>query len=75
MRHLRDFTGKQVVVTAQGMAYRGKVVEMTDSAVLLRSSEGYREVGMDRITAIEVDPESESTNVLPPSPLAGFGNK
>jgi hypothetical protein len=76
MMHWRDYTGKEVVVHSQGTTYRGRMVEMTDDAILLRADTGHCEIMMATVTGIELAGDSGSTTLSPsplaPSPLAKF---
>lgn len=38
MAEIRELIGKEVEVTAGGMAYRGTLIEVTDSEVTIRTS-------------------------------------
>ncbi len=55
-RHLR---GKEVTVLAGGIEYRGVVVELGETALLLRAPTGHREIPWETITRVaEVTPPS-----------------
>ena len=53
MRDWRNLGGKNVTVHAQGIIYRGTVVEMGETSLLLKAAVGFREIPWDRITGIE----------------------
>ena len=46
----RRLKGRHVVVVASGVEYRGLVVELGETSLLLRSSGGHREIDWERIT-------------------------
>ena len=74
MRNFRNFTGKDVVITAMGAKYRGRLIEMTDVSVLLRMSTGHAEIPIDGIASIEPD-TGAGKGFMSPSPLAGLGKQ
>ena len=53
MRDWRHLKGKQVVVTAGGVQYRGKVIELGERNLLLRADGGHREIPWERITRMQ----------------------
>lgn len=73
MRHQNDYTGKEVVITAQGTTYQGVLVEMTDDAILLRADTGYCEIRMAQVTRLEPVGKASSA-ILSPSPLSGLSD-
>jgi hypothetical protein len=72
MRNWNDFRGKDVVIQAGGTAYRGRMVEMTAEAILLKAEGGYREIQMDKVTRIELAGADTSSGIRSPSPLSAF---
>lgn len=71
MRNWKNFTGRDVVVTASGARYSGKLIEMTDSSVLLKMATGHAEIQMECINSIE-PADAKGRGLLCPSPLAGL---
>ena len=76
-RSLKNYTGKNVVVTANGLTYSGVLVEMTETHILLRSDVGHRQILMGAVTGMELkesgkDAEPQNDRRLPPSPLFGL---
>lgn len=69
MRNWKNYTGKEVVIMASGARYVGRLIEMTDSSVLLKMSTGHAEIQMERINSIEPAGEG-NRGLLCPSPLA-----
>lgn len=63
-----NFTGKNVVVSAGGVTYRGRLVEMTESSILLKMESGFIEIPMDSVHELKSD-SADPTPTLPPSPL------
>lgn len=68
---MRNFTGREVVVRAGGVAYRGKLVEMTETAVILKMESGFCEIPMGSVAAIEPAGSDAAPRLSSPSPLAG----
>lgn len=62
-----NLTGKEVVVHTAGMIYEGKLIEMTDTSLILRAVTGYREVPMDRV--VRVEERGTPSAIRTPSPL------
>jgi hypothetical protein len=75
MRNWRNYQGREVVVHASGVTYRGVMVEMTETSILLRAETGHREVPMESITLVELKEESAAGGISSPSPLAGMPRK
>jgi hypothetical protein len=48
----RRLKGRHVVVVASGVEYRGLVVELGETSLLLRSPAGHREIDWERITRV-----------------------
>lgn len=73
MRNFRNFTGKDVVVRAMGSVYRGRLIEMTETYLLLKMATGHAEIPAEGISSIE---EAKGAvgggGFLSPSPLAGI---
>lgn len=70
MRDWRSLRGKTVSVDASGTSYRGRVVEMGETSLVLRTPGGFCEIPWERITKIdEVEPGRET----PPGPARGPG--
>ena len=55
MREWRHLKGKRVVVSAAGVEYRGVVIELGESTLLLRAAGGHREIPWERVTAMRED--------------------
>ena len=68
----REYTGRDVLVRASGMVYEGRVIEMTERALLLRTATGHCEVPMTSINSIEFAGVGKPTPMAP-SPLASAG--
>ncbi|MEW6488087.1 MAG: hypothetical protein AB1578_09250 [Thermodesulfobacteriota bacterium] len=60
MADWRQLTGKAVRVMAAGVEYRGIVVELGETALLLHSFTGAVEIPWERITSLEEDPSATS---------------
>lgn len=72
--NLRNLTGKEVTVNAQGVIYTGTLVEMTETSVLLRTSTGFCQVPMESVVSVvPTGEEGARGQGLPPSPLEKFG--
>jgi len=52
MSELRELLQKDVVVRASGVTYRGRLIEVSDSEVLLRSDSGWVSIQMNRVSSI-----------------------
>ena len=52
MSNLRELLRKEVVIAAGGTTYRGVLIEVTESEVLLKSSTGFVSVQMSKVTSI-----------------------
>lgn len=74
MRNFRNFTGKDVVVRAMGSVYRGRLIEMTETSVLLKMATGHAEIASEGISSIE-EAKDSGGGFLSPSPLAGMASK
>lgn len=74
MRNWKNFTGKEVVVVASGSRYRGRLVEMTDTSLLLRMATGHTEISTETINSIELS-DGKRDALLSPSPLAALPRK
>ena len=69
----QDLTGKDVVVLAAGVTYEGRLIEMTESYILLRSVTGHRQIQMEQVIRIEdKGAERSSSSFATPSPLSRF---
>ena len=78
MLNFRDFTGKEVTITASGMTYTGKVIEVNENCIILKASAGYREIPMDSVNKVDEIGAAAQCRLgsgLPPSPLAGLPPK
>jgi autotransporter translocation and assembly factor TamB len=60
MADWRQLTGKAVRVMASGVEYRGVVVELGETAVLLHGLTGAVEIPWERVTSLEEDPNAPS---------------
>ena len=56
MRDWKHLRGKSVIVHASGIVYRGVVVELGVSNLLLRAPAGFREIPWERVTRIVESP-------------------
>ncbi len=52
MSNLRELLRKEVVIAAGGTTYRGVLIEVTESEVLLKSPTGFVSVQMSKVTSI-----------------------
>jgi hypothetical protein len=73
----KNFTGKEVIVYASGVTYRGKLIEMNESSILLRASTGHREIPLEGVSRMELAEDAGGTGggIRSPSPLSGFSSK
>ncbi len=72
MLNWKNYTGREVIVMAGGISYSGTLVEMSENAVVLRSSAGFREIPMERVTSLELEDGGDGKGgFASPSPL-GF---
>ena len=70
----RRLKGRHVVVVASGVEYRGQVVELGETSLLLRSSAGHREIDWERITGMaEIAAPSSTRSPLSADP--GFSGE
>ncbi len=67
MTDWRRLVGREVSVTASGLLYRGKVVELGPHSLLLKTVTGVREIPWERITRVT---ESGGAPSAPPSALS-----
>ncbi|HSH68876.1 MAG TPA: hypothetical protein VK997_03080 [Deferrisomatales bacterium] len=56
MKDWRNLKGKRVVVVAGGVEYRGTLLELGESSLLLRAASGHREIRWERVTRMREDP-------------------
>lgn len=52
MANLRELLRKDVIVTAGGTTYRGRLIEVTDAEVLLKTPTGFVSVQMNKVSGI-----------------------
>lgn len=62
MKDWRHLTGKSVRVQASGITYRGVVVELGISSLILKGPGGFQEIPWERITLLEEDRDSGSSS-------------
>lgn len=55
MKDWRHLKGKRVVVSAGGVEYRGTVLELGETSLLLRAAGGHREIPWERVTRMRED--------------------
>jgi hypothetical protein len=55
LKDLRTLKGKKVEVRASGIVYRGVVVELGPSTLVLKGTGGFQEIPWERITRMEED--------------------
>lgn len=55
---LQKLIDQQVVVKTGDANYRGRLVEVTETAVCLMARTGWREIMIDRVVSIKKQPES-----------------
>lgn len=70
MTSLRELLRKEVVIAAGGTTYRGTLIEVTDSEVLLKSPTGFVSVQMSKVTSIrgaQEKPALQSNVFIDPS--------
>jgi hypothetical protein len=60
----RNLRGKTVIVHALDITYRGTVVEMGETSLLLKAEGGFREISWAQITGLE---ELDSTPTSDPT--------
>jgi hypothetical protein len=53
MKDWRYLKGKKVLVHASGIVYRGVVVELGPSSLVLKGTTGFQEIPWERITRME----------------------
>jgi hypothetical protein len=70
LKDWRYLTGKKVLIQASGITYRGTMVEMGVSSVILKGPEGFQEIPWTRITRMEED-RGSGPGPAGPSGLAG----
>lgn len=56
---LQKMMDRQVVVKTGDVVYRGRLIEITEEAVCLQAKTGWREIAMERIVSIDLQPELE----------------
>lgn len=56
MTDWRQLTGKAVRAMASGVEYRGVVVELGETVLVLRSVTGVVEIPWERVSSLEEDP-------------------
>ena len=75
MWQYNNLTGKQVVVYASGVTYKGRLIEMNETSLMLRAETGFREILLNQVTRVEeiASPTgSAPSSILGPSPLKQF---
>jgi len=50
--NLMDLIGKEVEVTASGMLYRGRLIEVSETEVFLQSELGWIQLQVENVTEI-----------------------
>ena len=60
MKDWRHLKGKQVVVSAGGVEYRGTVLELGERCVTLRAPGGHREIPWARVTRMREDRDASA---------------
>lgn len=75
MKDWRHLKGRRVTVRAAGTVYRGTIVELGETSLVLRAEAGFREVPWDRILRIDDEgPGAPSGADRPRGPLPpGWG--
>ena len=71
MRTWNEYTGQEVTLYAMGITYKGRIIEMTEGSVLLRSDLGHREIPMGAV--VKIEPINIKVHTLAnPSPLVRY---
>jgi len=65
MTDWRRLQGKAVRVTASGMEYRGVLVELGESALVLRSPTGVREIPWETVSQVREETSSRRPSGSP----------
>ena len=69
MKDWRHLKGRKVVVTAAGVEYRGTLVELGETSVVLRAPGGHREIPWARVTRIREEGGGRANTPRRPSIL------
>lgn len=56
---LQKMIDRQVIVKTGDVVYRGRLVEITEEAVCLKAKTGWREIAIERIVSINLQPDQE----------------
>ena len=56
---LQKMMNRQVIVKTGDVVYRGQLIEVTEEAVCLMARTGWRQVSMERIVSIALQPECD----------------
>lgn len=57
--NIMDMVGKQVEVMSSGMAYRGRLIEISETEVFLQGELGWIQLGIESVTGITPVTEEE----------------